>query len=816
MIKFFNALSEVVKASVLLCFTILPLFGFSQTARIAIDASHIMNQIPPKMYGSCIEDVNHEIYGGLYDQRLYGESFEEPAPTANFTGWKTLRGDWKIGDNGIGENTGPGYKLIRETPLIKDGGVEVDVKFIKNGREAGLLLRVNNELQGTDNFDGYGIVLMPRQHTLVLSKTTYNYRQLAETKVSFNEKEWTHLKVTVQGARIAVYLDNNTVPTLTYTDKNKPLLSGRIGLRAYNAGALFKDVIINANGTVIKNEFKEVAPSQISFAWDGIIDKTAQGAFMLDTTNAYIGKQAQIIAFTKGSGRIGITNSGLNRWGISVKQNQKFQGYICLRADELTGPVTVALQSVDGTKTYATQKITKVTSTWKKYPFSLTANTTDKMARFALYINKKGKLEIDQSILMSTGASQFRGLPIRADIATEMQKEGLNFVRYGGTLVNSPEYRWKNMIGSSDKRPQYLGHWYPYASNGFGIGEFVAYCEAAGFESAFAINVEESPEDIGDMIDYLTGDVSTPGGKRRAAKGHPKPYPVHYIELGNEEVIWGDIAKDYQHYAERFNLLYDVIHAKAPQIKVICSAWWKPGSPNMETLFKTINGRADYWDLHTDADEPRAGTAVDNNLQIMQDLFLKWDPNTKMRIAIFEENGGLHDLQRALGHATTLNAVRRHGDFVLTSCAANGLQPFMQHDNNWDQGQVFFTPSQVWGMPPFYATQMAAKNHQPLRVFNSVEGDLDVTAARSEKGDELVVHVVNTTANEIKTWVNLNGFAGKKPLVKIYTLSGDLKTENLPVTPEKTSTKTTTMLVTGDTMDYCFPAHSYSILRFEK
>src|SRR5882757_5390805 len=164
----------------------------------------------------------------------------------------------------------------------------------------------------------------------------------------------------------------------------------------------------------------------------------------------------------------------------------------------------------------------------------------------------------------------------------------------------------------------------------------------------------------------------------------------------------------------------------------------------METLFKTINGRADYWDLHTDADEPRAGTAVDNNLQIMQDLFLKWDPNTKMRIAIFEENGGLHDLQRALGHATTLNAVRRHGDFVLTSCAANGLQPFMQHDNNWDQGQVFFTPSQVWGMPPFYATQMAAKNHQPLRVFNSVEGDLDVTAARSEKGDELVVHVVNT------------------------------------------------------------------------
>ena len=200
----------------------------------------------------------------------------------------------------------------------------------------------------------------------------------------------------------------------------------------------------------------------------------------------------------------------------------------------------------------------------------------------------------------------------------------------------------------------------------------------------------------------------------------------------------------------------------------------------------------------------------------MQDLFLQWDSTTKMRITIFEENGGLHDLQRALGHATTLNAVRRHGDFVLTSCAANGLQPFMQHDNNWDQGQVFFTPSQVWGMPPFYATQMASKNHEPLRVFNSVEGNLDVTAARSEKGDVLVVHVVNTTTDETKALVDLNGFEGKKSLIKIYTLSGDLTAENLPATPEKTSTKTTTMEVKGNNINYTFPAHSYTILRFEK
>lgn len=200
----------------------------------------------------------------------------------------------------------------------------------------------------------------------------------------------------------------------------------------------------------------------------------------------------------------------------------------------------------------------------------------------------------------------------------------------------------------------------------------------------------------------------------------------------------------------------------------------------------------------------------------MQALFLKWDPTTTIKCVIFEENGGLHNMQRALGHTTTLNAVRRHGDFVLTSCAANALQPYKQNDNDWDQGQIFFTPSQVWGMPPFYAEQMAAKNHQPLRVSNSVDGDLDVTATRSETGDVLVMHVVNTSANTTKTSVSLTGFLDRKPMIKVYTLSGDPIAANTPEEPEKIITRETTIQIAGDTIEYAFPANSYTILRFQK
>lgn len=788
----------------------------AQNATITVAASKVLNHIPAKMYGSCIEDVNHEIYGGLYDQRLYGESFEEPAPPVIYEGWKTLKGQWTAVDGGIEVKAGPGDKLIRENLIIKNGSVEADIKFPGKGENAGFLVRVSREQAGMDDFDGYEISLNPGHQTLVLGKHVHNFKLLKDAKVNFDKNAWTHLKVEMNDGQIAIYLNNERSPVLTFTDTEHPLLSGKIGLRTFHLGAIFKDIVIKQNGETIKSDFVGKPSLQVSQVWDAMVSPSAKANFELDRADAYNSKQAQVIEFLSGTGKVGVANNGLNRWGIGVKQGQKFQGSVFFKADGLTGAVTVALQNKAGTKTYATQQISGVTSVWEKYPFTLTANATDPKARFVIYITQKGKLTIDQATLMGTGTAQFKGLPLRADIAHKMQEEGLNFVRYGGTMVNAPDYKWKNMVGPRDKRPIYEGHWYPYTSNGFGIEEFVAYCNAAGYDPAFAINVEETPQDVADMLQYLTGNTATPWGKKRAEAGHPTPYKLKYIELGNEEVIWGDLKNDYQHYTERFNLLYDVIHKNNPDIKVICAAWWRPRSlDNMEIVFKAIDGRADYWDLHTDADNANAGAKVDRDLQNMKDLFLKWNPSTKLRITIFEENGGLHNQQRALGHATTLNAVRRHGDFVLTSCAANGLQALGQNDNGWDQGQVFFTPSQVWGMPPFYATQMAAKNHEPLRVESTVDGDLDVTAARSDKGDVLVLHVVNTKSTATATKVDLKGFTGTGQ-VKVYTLKGDPKSENTPEHPTDISTKETTIPRSGNTLNYTFPANSYTILRLGK
>ena len=173
------------------------------------------------------------------------------------------------------------------------------------------------------------------------------------------------------------------------------------------------------------------------------------------------------------------------------------------------------------------------------------------------------------------------------------------------------------------------------------------------------------------MIEYLNGPVTSEWGRRRAENGHPEPYGVKYIGIGNEEVLFnGDRADEYDHYVERFNLLHDAIKGKDPSVKLISTAWWRADSPSMERTFRALDGKADYWDYHPWADQLASGREVEAELRRMRELFLRWNPSTTMKCAIFEENGNRHDMQRVLGHVTLQNAVRRMGDFVLTSCAA--------------------------------------------------------------------------------------------------------------------------------------------------
>ncbi|RYX82656.1 DUF1080 domain-containing protein [bacterium] len=785
---------------------------WAQNARITVNAQTVLNRVSPWLAGSCIEDVNHEIYGGLYNQKIFGESFEEPAAPPTIRGWKTLGGRWLSEGTNLSVEPDSGGKLVSQSPAFNDGTVETEVRFPDaTGENAGLLVRVGNAGIGADAFDGYEVSLEPRTKRLVLGKHKQNWRPLQSVDVTFNPQQWTRLRVELTGPRIRVFVGQSVTPAIDFTDTESPLLSGTFALRTWNSRADFQNVRGPGN-TNEAQRFIAESGLQISGQWDVVQDKTAKVQLLHDRINPYNGSLSQMIHYESGQGVAGVANRSLNRWGIAVKRGQLLAGRLYLRAYDLQGSVTIALQSVDGQKTYATQTIAKVGQDWAKYTLSLTPNADDANARFVVLLNKPGSLWIDQVVLGATDEAQFKGLPIRGDIARTMQQQGIKFLRYGGTMVNAPEYRWKKMIGDPDRRPPYRGHWYPQSTNGFGIEDFLRFCEAGNFEPAFAINVEETAQDAADLVEYLNGDVNTLWGRRRAQNGHPKPYDVRWIEIGNEEVIWGDNAADYDHYIARFNALYDAMHAKDANIQFVNAAWWRPESPNMERVFKALDGKAAFWDLHVWSDDARSGTAVDRDIAQMQTLFKQWGPSSKMKCVIFEENGNLHNQQRALGHATTLNAVRRHGDFVVVSCPANALQPNGQNDNGWDQGQIFFSPDSVWGMPPFYSAQMDTQNYLPIRVQSTTEGDLDVTATKSEDGKTLVLHIVNTGNTPKAPMIEINGMASVKALAQKWTLAGPLQARNTP-SDMKVRTVEDKFYNAGTAFDLTIPATSYTIIR---
>lgn len=806
----------------------------AQNAVIKINAAKIENRISPLIYGANIEDVNHEIYGGFYDQRIFGESFEEPATGINFNQWRRYSGFWTGKDgmvsirpgrntrsevimNGshlIGVEPDHSAKLIYESKIFSDGIIEADIRYTGKGEGGGLIFRVANEGIGDDAFDGYEVSLSADGKKVTLGKHLQDFRILKESQTTFFPQNWNKLRVVLNGKQIDVWL--NGILILAFTDNDKPILSGKIGLRTWKSNLDFSNISLAVNGQTEKLVLVNASGEEISYNWDIIKSSNTKAIFKIDSASAFNGKKSQLIHLLGGKGKVGVANKGLNRWGIVVNRNEQLQGRIYLKGT-VSGQVTLAIESADGSKTYAQQNIKGIGKAWKKFSFNLLPKETDVHARFVVYLSAKGKLWVDQAVLMAIGNRRFKGLPIRADIGNLLVSQGLTFLRYAGTMVNAPGYQFKNMIGDPDKRRPYRGHWNRYTSNGFGIEEFLQFCEQTKITPCFAVNIYEKPQDMADMIEYLNGDITTKWGTMRAKNGHPKPYTVQYIEIGNEEVIFnGDDKAAYQDYVERFKILSAAMKQKDTSLKFIQAAWWRPGSPNMEYVFHELNGKADYWDLHVGGDDPQAGSETDKQLTQMLASFRKWDPATTMKIAVFEENGSKHGIQRALGHATNMNAIRKHSEHVLTSSPANALQPDKQNDNDWDQGQIFFTPDQALGMPPYYAQKMQAERHLPLRISTSVIGALDVSAAKSEDGKTLCLYVVNTKADAIDAKLEFEDFEGRKPLASVATLTGNLSGFN---TLNKKTTYETVYseneLAESSPVYHFFP-FSYTILKFTR
>ncbi len=469
----------------------------------------------------------------------------------------------------------------------------------------------------------------------------------------------------------------------------------------------------------------------------------------------------------------GVANMGLRAWGVPSREGKRMLGYVHVRGQ--VDALEFALERYDGLKVYATNRVGKIDSpdAWRRVPFALVPHVTDPMARLRISALGQGKVWIDDASLVDEPTNRFGELGCREDIVRAFQKQGLTFLRWGGSMVNVKDYLYRHMTG---ERTFYHGMWNWWSSYAFMIPEFVRMAAEMKVPCAFSINAYEPVEDAVKLAVWL----------------RQFDFPL-YVQIGNEE------CSGYNPYCGKADLpsvrryggsvrrLVAAMRSANPKLKFVNAVMWQPKYMDvMEEGFRQTDGFCDYWDLHVGCWGAGSGKNVHAACTAFRDMVRRLNPQSKMRLAIFEENGNHHDMRRALGHASMLIACREQGDFLLTSCPANALQPYNHHDNGWDQGQVFFTPDKVWLQPCAWAQAMSSAAHRDVLVASVVEGPaVEMSATRDDAGRSVVLHVVNGAKEARKLVVDL-GDGASWTLTRAVCLSADSLTDhNPPDDPER-------------------------------
>lgn len=795
-----------------------------EQASITIHADKVLHTLSRHLTGACIEDVNHEIYGGLYSQMIFGESFQEPPPAPLVKGFKSFGGSWSVRDGILSIDAGDGPKLVSDHPAIADGAVGVEILFRnRDGQNAGLIVRVQRPRAGADSFIGYEISLDPARQIARLARHRNNYQLIEDARCDVPIGKWVSLEVRLHGSEIEMLVDGKSI--LHYEDSNA-LTGGMVGLRGWHQHAEFRNFWVSPSDQKEPLKFEETdAPTNVSSMWRPVVRGAAHGDFSIVTEHPYIGTQSQQINFKSGDGEIGVSNQGLNHWGMNFIQGKPYEGYVWVRADK---PVTLfaSLESHDGSRRFAEQALNVTAGDWQRLNLTLTPSDSDSNGQIVLSLKQPGTLFIGHVFLEPGEWGRFKGLPVRRDVAEGMISQGITVLRYGGSMVNSPAYRWKKMIGPRDRRPPYAGTWYPYSSNGWGIIDFMSFCEAAGFEYVPAFNIDETPQDMADFIDYVKAPPDSEWGRKRAADGHPQPFTIHLMELGNEERVD-------EKYAQKFEGLASAIWAKDPNMILVVGdfAYGRPikdpfnftgaasrittlaGQQHILRFAKAHNGQV-WFDIHVDTERP---VAVNNSLVGMlsfADAIDKLADGAKNKVVVFELNANNHAQRRALANAMAITDIERDGRMPIVT-SANGLQPDGQNDNGWDQGLLFLNPFQVWLQPPGYVTQILSSHFEPRVVQCDVSEagkSLDALATLSADGKTLVLQVTNPGDQQISTTIKLLGFVSKNRQMKITELSGQLAAVDTAQNPHAITPHETEKAWSGQSASYSFQAHSFTII----
>ncbi len=492
-------------------------------------------------------------------------------------------------------------------------------------------------------------------------------------------------------------------------------------------------------------------------------------------------------------------NTGFRGIGVEKDAEYRFSAYV-----RASGPETLRATISDAAgHEVGSGQLTGFDGQWKRYETVIRASATVPQARLTLTVDGKGQADMDMVSLYPVDTWKHRENGLRKDLVQLLHDLHPGFLRFpGGCIVEGRQlatrYRWKTTVGDIAKRQTIINRWNDefdqkpapdyFQSFGLGFYEYFQLAEDIGAEPLPILNcgmacqfnssetaalgeLDDYVRDALDLIDFANGPTSSPWGKLRAEMGHPQPFHLKMMGIGNEQ--WGS------RYVDRYKVFAAALKAQHPEIKLVVAAGPAPAGEPFESMWATWRQlKADIIDEHyyMSPEWFRNNTGRYDHYDRSGPKVFAGEYAAQTAGMTSSENR--NNWQGAISEAAFMTGLERNADVVQMASYA----PLMAHADawQWKPDAIWFDNLHSYGTPNYYVQKIFA-NHVGTRIVPitpHAENGLFSSASLDDRSHEVIVKTVNFSADVRAVEIRLNGI-NNSGTARVETLeSADLKAEN--------------------------------------
>jgi alpha-L-arabinofuranosidase len=530
-----------------------------------------------------------------------------------------------------------------------------------------------------------------------------------------------------------------------------------------------------------------------------------------------------------GQAGVGLKNPGFN--GMAVKAGERYN--VSMFARQLGDhPMTfsVSLQTSKG-KILAETTFSVLSPEWKQYKASLVSATGCDTANLVVLATNAGKVALDMISLFPEKTFKNRPNGMRADLAQMLADMKPRFIRFPGGCLSHGDglgnmYRWKNTVGPLEQRKEQRNIWGYNQTAGLGFYEYFQFCEDIGAKPLPVLpaavscqnsggtwqvggtgqkalpmsEMKEYIQEIFDLIDWANGPMTSVWGAKRAAAGHPLPFNLEYVGIGNEDKITPE-------FEERFKMIFEAVKARHPGITVVGTVGPAPGGEDFDKGWKL-------------ADELKV-PIVDEHYYTSPEWFIqnqhRYDSYKRnvTQVYLGEYASWGNKLRNAIAEAAYMTSLERNGDIVRMASYA---PLFAKKDfTQWKTDMIFFDNTRIGLTPNYYVQKMFSANQGDSyfdKVINKDEKDINLAAScvQDSKTGDIILKMVNFGNTPKSMKINLGQFGSIASQAEQTVLCGDADAENTLDNPIKVVPFTTTIKI-SKSFEYSAPVMSLTVIR---